>query len=163
LLVTRRELDLEAPEHDEVLRTTHSLLSHGNIPILNENDGVTHAELSHQAFGQNDEIAAIFAAQIAQSSLFGGNVKLLLLSDIDGVYRNQDDPSTLIKKISNVDEYNDIAGDSNSANAKGGMKTKFLAAKIAKKAGVEMWIANGRTENAIQRAIDLEIGTYFPV
>jgi glutamate 5-kinase len=163
MLVTRRELDLEAPEHDEVLRTTHTLLGHGDIPILNENDGITHAELSHQSFGQNDTLAAIYAAQIARSELFGERVSLVLLSDVDGVYADVSDPSSVISEISagSIADYEHLAGGSNGVHGKGGMKTKFEAARIATSAGVEMWVANGQTENAIQLALDGEIGTHF--
>ncbi|QQS20009.1 hypothetical protein IPL85_00915 [Candidatus Saccharibacteria bacterium] len=163
LLVTRRELNINTPEHDEALRTTHTLLSHGEIPILNENDGITHGELSNQSFGQNDELSAIYAAQIAKSELFGNDVRLVLLSDVDGVYADMNNPSSIIRKISmgDIAQYEHLAGGSNGAHGKGGMKTKFEAAKIAAAAGVEMWIANGQTENAIQLAMDGEIGTHF--
>ncbi len=161
LLITRRELNLETPEHDEVLRTTHTLLSHGDVPVLNENDGITHAELSHQSFGQNDTLAAIYAAQIAGSELFGKNVRLVLLSDVDGVYSDTEDQTSIIREISNVSEYEHIAGNSNGGHGKGGMKTKFEAARIATEAGVDMWVANGQTEDAIQLALLGEIGTHF--
>lgn len=163
LLVTRRELDLNAPEHDEALRSTHTLLNHGEIPILNENDGITHGELSNESFGQNDTLSAIYAAQIAGSELFGKQVRLVLLSDVDGVYEDINDPSTLIREIDDLDEYMHVAGGSNGVHGKGGMKTKFDAAKIATAAGVEMWVANGQTENAIQLALDGEIGTHFTI
>lgn len=160
ILVTRRELNLKTPEHDEALRTTHTLLSHGEIPILNENDGITHGELTNESFGQNDELAAIYAAQIAGSELFGKHVCLVLLSDVDGLYKDVNDPSTLIRVIHDLDHYKHLAGGSNSKHGRGGMKTKLEAAKIALEAGVEMWIANGRAENAIQRAIEGDIGTH---
>jgi len=163
LLVTRRELNLDTPEHDEALRTTHTLLMHGEIPILNENDGITHGELTNQSFGQNDELSAIYAAQIARSELFGNNVSLVLLSDVDGVYEDVTDPSSIILEISMSDiaKYEHMAGASNGVHGKGGMKTKFEAAKIAAAAGVDMWIANGQTENAVQLALDGKIGTHF--
>lgn len=161
LLITRRELNLDTPEHDEVLRTTHTLLSYGDIPILNENDAITHAELSNQSFGQNDALAAIYAAQIARSELFGKRIRLVLLSDVDGVYADAQNAASIIRKIDNIEKYQHIAGESNGVHGKGGMKTKFEAAKIAKAAGVEMWVANGRTENAIELALDGKIGTHF--
>ncbi len=161
LLITRRELNLDTPEHDEALRTTHTLLSHGDIPVLNENDGITHAELSHQSFGQNDTLAAIYAAQISGSKLFGKNVRLVLLSDVDGVYEDKRDPSTIICEIDDLDACEHLAGGSEGVHGKGGMKTKFEAARVALDAGVEVWVANGRTENVIQLAINGDIGTHF--
>lgn len=163
ILITQRELNLHTPEHDEALRTTHTLLSHGEIPILNENDAITHGELSHLSFGQNDTLAAIYAAQIAGSSLFGKHVRLVLLSDVDGVYEDVRDPSSLIKEINDPSKYLSSVGDSNSLHGTGGMSTKFAAAAIAKNAGVEMWIANGKTDDAISRTLNGELGTHFSV
>jgi glutamate 5-kinase len=161
LLITRRELNLDTPEHDEVLRTTHTLLRHGDVPILNENDGITHAELSNQSFGQNDTLAAVYAAQIAHSELFGAQVKLVLLSDVDGVYQDVNDSDSVIPVIEDIAAYEHVAGGTNGAMGRGGMRTKFEAAQIAMTAGVDMWVANGRSEEVIERAIAGEIGTHF--
>jgi glutamate 5-kinase len=163
LLITRRELNLDTPEHDEVLRTTHTLLRHGDVPILNENDGITHAELSHQSFGQNDTLAAIYAAQIAHSEFFGKQVRLVLLSDVDGVYQDVKNPDSVIPEITDIAAFEHVAGGTNGVHGKGGMRTKFEAAQIATAAGVEMWVANGRTEDVIERAIAGEIGTHFSI
>ncbi len=162
LLVTRRELNLDTPEHDEVLKTTYTLLSHGEIPILNENDGITHGELTNQSFGQNDELAAIYASQIAKSKYFT-NIRLILLSDVDGVYRDVNNPDSIIRTIdlNNFSSLKRSAQESNSIHGTGGMKTKFYAARIAGEAGIEMWIANSHTNNSIQLALDGKIGTHF--
>jgi glutamate 5-kinase len=86
-----------------------------------------------------------------------------MLSDIDGVYADVSDPTSIIRQINAKDiaKYGHLAGGSSGIHGKGGMKTKFEAAKIATDAGIEMWIANGQTENAIQLALDGEIGTHF--
>jgi len=98
---------------------------------------------------------------VAQSLLFGKQVQLVLLSDVDGVYEDKNDTSSLIREITDIDAYEHFAGSSASGLGVGGMKTKFAAARIALEAGVEMWIANGRADNAIERALDGEIGTHF--
>jgi glutamate 5-kinase len=159
LLLTQHELGL-ASERDELLRVTHALLSHGHIAIANENDAIAHEEI---AFGDNDSLAAIFAARIARSELFGGRVRLVVLSDVEGVYADKTDPSTLIKQIGKLDGYRHLAGGAGSQNGTGGMVTKFEAARIATGSGVTMWITNGRTENTVMRAISGEIGTEFTV
>lgn len=64
-------------------------------------------------------------------------------------------------KKRDVGAFKHLAGESRSGSGIGGMITKFDAAEIALAAGVEMWIANGRTENAIQLALDGAIGTHF--
>lgn len=163
LLITKRELDPDAPERDEALRTAHTLLVHGEIPIFNENDAITHGELAKTSFGQNDTLAALIAAQIAGSELFGGTVRLVQLSDVDGVYIDPQNPSTILRNIglSDISAYEHLAGDTNGTNGKGGMRTKFTAARIALSAGVEMWVANSRAEDAVHEALAGNIGTHF--
>lgn len=157
LLLTKRELAMDE-ERDEVLRVTHTLLSYGDVAIANENDAITHQEI---AFGDNDTLAATFAAQIGRSILFGSNVRLMLLSDIDGVYADIEDAGSVIRRIDNIDEYAHLAGGTNGEYGTGGMITKFAAARIATASGVDMWIANGRAEQVIERALAGEIGTHF--
>ena len=162
LLLTQRELSLASPERDEALRTTYTLLKHGNIAVLNENDAITHGELAVDSFGQNDELAATFVAQIAKSNLFGNNIKLILLSDVDGVYEDINDRESIIRNIPNIDSYAHVAGKSGSKNGTGGMHAKFQAAKIAKAAGIDMWVTNGKVKDSIILTLDGKLGTYFP-
>lgn len=157
LLLTRRELELEA-ERDEVLRVTHTLLAHGDTLIANENDAITHQEI---AFGDNDTLAALFAAQLGRSSLFGSNIRLVLLSDIDGVYADVNDTNSIIRHIDDIDRYEHVAAGASNQNGTGGMTTKLAAARLVLPVGIDMWIANGRAENVIERALAGEIGTHF--
>lgn len=157
LLLTNHELKLES-EREEALRVAHTLLSHGDIPIVNENDAITHKEIS---FGDNDTLAAQFAACIGRSALFDCRVRLVVLSDVHGVYADKGDESTVIGQIDDIQSLEHLAGGARSKNSVGGMATKFAAAKIATANGVEMWIAHGRSDNAIQRALDGDIGTRF--
>ncbi len=157
LLLTKHELEIPT-ERDEALRTTHELMSHGDIAIANENDAITHAEI---AFGDNDTLAATFAAKIRMSNLFGDNVKLVLLSDVDGVYKDAHDSTTLIRSISDLTQYEHLALGTDKANGTGGMATKFQAARIAAQYDVEMFIANGRQENVLQLTLNGQAGTRF--
>lgn len=157
VLLTRHDLALSS-EREELLRVTHTMLSHGDVVVANENDVVAHDEIK---FGDNDTLAATFAAKLGQSALFGSNVGLVILSDVDGLYADKDDASTLIRGVNNLSDYEYLAGGAESANGTGGMLTKFEAARIAQEAGITMWIANGRADNAIQRALDGEVGTRF--
>lgn len=157
LLFTKHEFTT-VTERNEALRTAFTLWKHGDILIGNENDAITHEEI---AFGDNDTLAAIFAAGLKNSSLFTGTVKLVVLSDVDGVYQDIKNKDSIIPTIDDVEAYKHIAGNAGSANGTGGMTSKFNAAKIAVENGVEMYIANGRTVNAIQRTLDGEIGTKF--
>ena len=75
--------DVEDPERAEHLRSTFSaLLEMGVIPVVNENDSVSSAEIEtghHKVLGDNDTLSAI-VAELCRADL------LVLLSDIDGLY-----------------------------------------------------------------------------
>lgn len=157
LLLTRQELGMES-ERKEALSVMHALLRHSEIAVINENDAISHVEI---AFGDNDTLAATIAAQIRRSKIFGNQVQLVLLSDIDGVYADLDDRGSVLRTITNADQYLHLAQDSRAVNGTGGMVTKFAAAEIANKNGVDMYIANGRVDNAIALALAGQIGTRF--
>lgn len=74
---------MEIPQRAEHLRSTFSaLLEMGVIPVVNENDSVSSAEIEtgrHKVLGDNDTLSAIVAR------LCGADL-LVLLSDIDGLY-----------------------------------------------------------------------------
>lgn len=157
LLLTEPELGFET-ERDEALGVVYELLANDDVPLANENDAITHKEIE---FGDNDTLAAILAARIKQSALFGDNVRLVVLSDVNGVRRDVDDPKSVIHQISDVDAYFAFAKNSNGKLGTGGMITKFNAASIATQNGIDMWIADGKADNAIHRAMSGEIGTRF--
>lgn len=159
LLLTRQELESDR-EEAEALRVSYELMSHGNIPIINENDAIAHEEI---AYGDNDTLAAIFTSKMKLSGLYGDNVSLVILSDINGVYEDINDERSIIKEIDTIDAYINSARDSSTGLGTGGMITKFAAAKIIHDCGADMYIANGRTKNTIERAIRKEIGTHFKI
>jgi glutamate 5-kinase len=78
---------------------------------------------------------------------------LLLMSDIDGLYTdnpNNNPNAQFIPVVSVVTpEIEAMAGGVGSKVGTGGMKTKLLAAKIARSAGCDMIIFNGKPMNPI--------------
>lgn len=154
MLLTRQSLALEG-ESAEFERVVRALLAAGDVPIINENDVITHEEI---AFGDNDRLAAIVAARLGRG--YDG-VHLILLSDIYGVYRDLRNIHTVIPKIDDIQAYEAVAHGASTTHGTGGMKTKFLAAKIATESGVTMHIAHGRLEGCIQKTMALETGTTF--
>jgi glutamate 5-kinase len=78
LLVTRQELERDS-ERSELLRVARSLMLSGAVPIINENDAITHEKI---AYGDNDTLAANFAVRLKRSSLFGDKVSVVVLSAI---------------------------------------------------------------------------------
>ena len=116
--------------------TLQRLLSLGVLPVVNENDAVADDEIH---FGDNDRIAAL-VAQLVRADL------LVLLTDTEGVHTA--DPrisseASLIAEIVQIDrEMEALAGGVGNADARGGMTSKLVAAKIASWAGVPTVIAS---------------------
>ena len=135
--------------------TLSELLSHGVVPIVNENDTVATDEIR---YGDNDRLAA----QIAVTT---GADLLVLLSDVDGLYTANptEDPSA--QRLETIDqitpEIEAMAGDAGSGLSKGGMKTKLLAAKMATAAGCQMAITEGSPDNPLQLLENGAPATWF--
>lgn len=103
------------------------------VPIVNENDTVATDEIK---VGDNDTLASL-TALVAEAD------RVLLLSDIDGFYMpNQPRPEREIAHI--TPEVEAAAGGAGSIGGTGGMRTKIEAARIATRAGVDLYIAHGR-------------------
>lgn len=154
--------DVDVPERRKNLRNTFdALLENGIIPIVNENDSVSHQEIesSKKIFSDNDMLSAIVA-------VFLGASKLIILSDIQGLYDKNPSEHADAKLIARVETVNDdllkIAGGSGSNRGTGGMISKLEAADYATKNGTEMHITFGREPENLYRIIDGEdVGTLF--
>jgi len=135
-----------------------TLLNLGVVPILNENDSVSTAEIG-TAFGDNDKLSALVASKIDADLL-------IMLSDIDALYdknpREFPDAKAIPAVFEITDEIARNAGGKGSRYATGGMKTKIEAARIASNAGCRIVLANGRAKDVITRIVaGEEIGTVF--
>ena len=123
--------------------TLMTLLSVGAVPLINENDTVATDEIR---FGDNDRLAARVAAMVSADLL-------VLLSTIDGLYTADPHKDPAARKLAEVHELTPeieaMAGVSNSADARGGMVTKLVAAKLCMNAGCAMVIADGRSDNPL--------------
>ena len=142
--------------HENFRNTLHRLLELEAIPILNENDTVATDEI---VIGDNDTLAAIVAESVRAD-------KLVLLSDIDGLYTadpHKDPNAKLIHTVPKLTpEIMALAGDKGSSLGTGGMKTKLSAAEICTEAGCEMIIMNGEKPDLLYDLFDgNEVGTRF--
>ncbi len=155
--------DVESPIRSEHLRNTfEALLELGVIPVVNENDSVSSAEIETgqaKVLGDNDTLSAIVAR------LCGAEL-LVLFSDIDGLY--DADPRThpdakLIHHVEAVTpELEAMAGGAGTWRGTGGMATKLHAARLALEAGIDMVIANGSRMEALYDIVDgKDVGTRF--
>lgn len=147
--------DLEHHErHLNARHTLVTLLRHGVIPIINENDAVSITELK---FGDNDKLSALVASLLPADLL-------VILTTVDGVVQDFGTPQArLLSTVDKVDErIEKMAGGTSSATAVGGMSSKIQAAKIVVRAGIPLVIASGRKKTILRRIVDgEEEGTLF--
>ena len=135
--------------------TLETLLGLGIVPVVNENDTVATDEIR---YGDNDRLAARVA-------LMAGADVLVLLSDVDGLYtanpRENPDARHLPEVTEITPEIEAMAGGTGTAGAKGGMKTKLLAAKTAMQGGCAMAVTRGAIERPLTALADGGRATWF--
>ena len=151
---------VETPHKEETVRNTFmSLIDMGIIPIVNENDSVATDELEGNKIGDNDQLSAIVAKIINAD-------KLIILTDIDGLYDKNPATNSDAKKINTVelitDEIKAMAGGRGSSRGTGGMATKILAAEIATEVGIDVQIISGENPETIYDVFEGKpVGTIF--
>lgn len=137
--------------------TLMTLLSYGLIPIINENDTVATDEIK---FGDNDNLASLVAI-LAEADM------LVMLSDVEGLYRRDPSKNSGTELISHVDRITyaieKMAGGAKSTVGTGGMYSKVLAAKNATSHGITVYIISGNRDGLL---VDLirggkQLGTFF--
>lgn len=143
----------------------NAILRHGAIPIINENDAISTVELAvkerggRQVFGDNDRLSALVASELEGELL-------VLLTDVDGVFERDPRVDPTAALISCVDDLEggmaELTGAGSDAG-RGGMRSKFDAAKIAARFGCHAVIASGVRHDAVARVLAGEDeGTWFP-
>ncbi|WP_232069688.1 glutamate 5-kinase [Gemmata massiliana] len=136
--------------------TIVTLFEYGALPIINENDTVSVAEIK---FGDNDHLAAM-VTNLLRAPL------LVLLTNVDGLY--SDDPRSnpdakLVATVPNIDQsVTGLAADTKSALGTGGMESKLKAARLVTVAGEAVIMANGSLDGILDRVFAAEpVGTLF--
>ena len=133
-------------------RTFENLFKLGAVPIVNENDTTATSEIK---YGDNDRLAA----RVAQ--IIGADL-LIILSDIDGLYKTVSNKKSLIKKVEIIDgDIFSLVNKKFNTYGSGGMLTKLEAAKICMNSGCNMLIANGNMLNPIEQIIKKKLFTWF--
>ncbi|WP_295581034.1 glutamate 5-kinase [uncultured Oscillibacter sp.] len=155
--------DVEDPDRAEHLRSTFSaLLEMRVIPVVNENDSVSSAEIEtgrHKVLGDNDTLSAI-VAELCRADL------LILVSDIDGLYDADPKTHPAAKLLHRVEaltpEILEMAGGAGTWRGTGGMATKLSAARVAMAAGCDMVITNGKRMEDLYGIVEgRDLGTRF--
>ena len=147
--------DLEHHErHLNARNTLVTLLGHGVVPIINENDAVSFTEIK---VGDNDTLSALVASLLPADLL-------VILTTVDGVIENFGQPNArVISVIEQIDAgLEKIAGGTTSETAVGGMATKIQAAKIVVRSGIPLVIASGQKRDALANILSgADEGTLF--
>src|SRR5258705_8757201 len=155
-------------------RTMEKLLKLGVLPIINENDTVSTAELEYDqdsavagrecVFGDNDRLAALVASKLEANAL-------ILLTNVDGLFlrrprksrsETNDEEAAPIPLVEEITDELKANAEGPSVGGRGGMLTKLEAAQIAMQAGGVAVIANGTKPGIPDRIFAGEqIGTTF--
>ncbi len=138
-----------------VRNTLHTLFEYRAVPIVNENDTVSVAEIK---FGDNDQLAAMVTGLLPEPLL-------VILSVVDGLY-DGDPKSNQAQVIPLVDEWDDallgLAVPERSLRGVGGMQSKLEAVRTATGVGESVIIANGTRPGVIDDIMaGKEVGTLF--
>jgi glutamate 5-kinase len=145
-------------------QTMEKLIGFGVLPIVNENDTVSTAELESvaagsrtAAFSDNDRLAALVMSGLEADAL-------VLLTNVEGLLRDSGNGGSA-EVISQVEEMTPelkALGTGPSASGRGGMRTKLEAAEIAMNCGGTAVIANGNNPDTLDRIFAGEnVGTAF--
>lgn len=155
ILLTASDFDNRA-RYLNARNTICTLFEYGALPIINENDTVSVAEIK---FGDNDHLAAM-VTNLLRAPL------LVLLTNVDGLY--SDDPRTnpdakLLATVPNIDEsVTGLAAATKSALGTGGMGSKLKAARLVTVSGEAVIMANGSLDGILDRVFAAEpVGTLF--
>lgn len=138
-----------------VRNTLNTLFEYGAVPIINENDSVSVAEIK---FGDNDQLAAMVTNLMPEPLL-------VILSVVDGLYDG--DPSLPeAKPIPLVEQWSDsllnLAVETRSSRGTGGMQSKLSAVRMATAVGENVIIASGTRPHVLDDILaGEEVGTLF--
>jgi glutamate 5-kinase len=151
VLLTHEDLRSRA-RHLGVKACLEELIRYGVIPVINENDTVSAAEIK---FGDNDTLSALVAGLVDAD-------QLVILSTAPGLIDMKGTGRILpvVEKI--TPEIEAMAGGTTDVTATGGMISKITAAKIALRSGCGVFIASGAEPSILARLFRGDNpGTYF--
>ena len=155
VLLTHDDLRLRS-RYLGVQETLRQLIRFGTVPVINENDTVSAAEIHAMLkFGDNDMLSAMVA------SLTGAQ-HLIILSTAPGLI-DRHGSGAIVPVVERITpEIEAMAGGTTSVTATGGMVSKIAAAKLATKSGCGVFIASGAEPEIIAKLLcGRGPGTFF--
>ncbi len=151
VLLTHADLK-DRTRHLNARNTLLTMLAHGIIPIINENDVVAVEEIK---FGDNDLLAALVALLVPADVL-------VLLTTVDGFRAPAAHGRTQrVRCLSGLnDETLALAKGKGSELSTGGMASKLRSADMVAQVGAPVVIANGRAPQIVSRILSgADLGT----
>ncbi len=144
-LMTYRDFE-NGESRNNTLNTVNELLRHGFIPIINENDTTAVEEL---VLGDNDKLSALVATLLKAD-------KLIVASDIDGLYDknpslNKD--AKLIEEVTDLEDVKQFVQERENGIGTGGMTSKIKAVEICFAHGIEVCLVNGSRNGFIEEVL----------
>ena len=124
------------------------MLRNNVLPIVNENDTVSVQELM---FTDNDELSGLIATMMDMEAL-------IILSNVNGIYDGDPQSTTtkIIEKITPEQNIEEFILPQKSSFGRGGMRTKINIARRVAEQGIDVFVANGRSENILLKILDSE-------
>jgi glutamate 5-kinase len=135
-------------------QTFERLFDYGAVPVVNENDTVSAAEIMIK-FGENDTLSAMVSSLVQAQYL-------VILSTAPGLIdmKGTGKVVPVVEKI--TPEIEAMAGGTTSETAIGGMISKISAAKLAAKSGCGVFIASGAEPEVLNKIFSgRSPGTFF--
>jgi glutamate 5-kinase len=158
---------VDRARYSNLRQTMEALLKLGVLPIVNENDTVSTAELDYlnvrageRIFSDNDRLAALVMSHVEADLL-------ILLTDVDGLMelgpsRTRGAKGNVIPLVEEISPELKGLASGPSEGGRGGMLTKLEAAEIAMHAGGVAVIANGKNPEILDRIFAGDsVGTVF--
>ena len=153
VLVTHDDLS-DRKRYLNARSTLLALISHGVVPVVNENDTVVTDEIR---FGDNDTLGAL-VTNLVEADL------LVILTDQNGMFDADPRTNPSARLISHArasdPALEGVAGGSAGSLGRGGMATKLRAAQLAARSGAASIIVGGRLPAVLSRIQQAEaVGT----
>ena len=158
---------VDRTRYSNLRETMEALLKLDVLPIVNENDTVSTAELDYlnirageRIFSDNDRLAALVMSHVEADAL-------VLLTDVDGLMQlgpsgSIDADARIIPLVEEITPELKALALGPSEGGRGGMLTKLEAAEIAMRAGGVAVITNGTKPEALVKVFEGEpAGTVF--
>lgn len=142
ILLTRHDF-ADRDRYRNAFAAMSELLDRGIMPIINENDTVSVAELT---FGDNDMLSALVSGFLHAD-------QLIILTDVNGIYTSNPRKNPDAERLTTIDEITDeLLGGTDDLGSKvgtGGMHSKLLAARTAQTLAVPVFIGTGKGQRKL--------------